>query len=118
MSIHLELKERIESHYHEYLQGDLQLRQDSLQVQFDSGLLVEVRYLNINEYSLQWLWGDAELRIDTAPLHTALSTFPNHFHNADEAILPDTITAPGKEPWENVRQLIDRLLQDPLLENM
>ena len=95
----------------------MQLKQDALLILFDTGLAVEVRYLNPNEYSIQWAWGDAELRIDTAPLHKELSTFPNHLHDADANLHPDTVTVFGSAPWNNVRQLIDRLLQDPLLES-
>lgn len=117
MSLHWELKAHIEAHYTEQLDGAMQLKQDALQALFDTGLAIEFRYLNANEYSIQWAWGDAELRIDTAPLHKELSTFPNHLHDADANLRPDMLTVPGKEPWDNVRKLIDRLLQDPLLES-
>lgn len=117
MSLHLMLKGQIEEHYAGQLEKEPQLRQDALQLQLDTGLIMEVRYLNNEEYSLQWLWGDAELRIDTAPLHKGLRTFPNHLHDAEANLRPDTVTVPGRDPWENVRQLIDRLLQDPLLES-
>lgn len=117
MSLHLELKARIEAHYADQLDGEMQLKQDALLALFDTGLAVELRYLNPNEYSIQWAWGDAELRIDTAPLHKELSTFPNHLHDADANLHPDTLTVPGRDPWDNVRQLIDKLLQDPLLES-
>jgi len=115
MSLHLELKDRIESQYADQLEEEPQLRQDALQLRFDTGLAMELRYLNSHEYSLQWAWGDAELRIDTAPLHKGLTTFPNHFHDADANLRPDLVTIPGREPWENIKDLIDRVLQDPLL---
>ncbi|HDH09162.1 MAG TPA: hypothetical protein ENG96_06785 [Gammaproteobacteria bacterium] len=117
MSLHLELKAHIEAHYADQLDGETQLKQDALLAQFGTGLAVELRYLNPVEYSIQWAWGDAELRIDTAPLHKDLSTFPNHFHDADANLHPDALTIPGREPWDNIRQLIDKLLQNPLLES-
>lgn len=117
MTIHHLLKERIETHYADQLAREPQLLQDALQLQFDSGLVMELRYFNDLEYSLQWLWGDAELRIDTAPLHKHLASYPHHRHDADGNLHPDTLTVPGREPWENVRQVIDRLLHDPLLES-
>lgn len=116
MSIHHLLKEQIVALYSEQLDIEPQLKQDALQIKFDSGLALEIRYLNRNEYSLQWLWGDAKLCIDTAPLHSELTTFPNHLHDADDNVRPDTVTRPGREPWDNVRLLIDRLSLDPLLE--
>jgi hypothetical protein len=117
MNLHLELQAQIEKHYAGQLDGATQLKQDALIALFDSGLAVELRYFNAHEYSIQWAWGDAELRIDTAPLHKELPTFPNHLHNADDQLRPDPLTVPGKEPWDNVRQLVDRLLQDPMLES-
>lgn len=117
MSLHLELQAQIEEHYADQLEGETQLKQDALIALFDNGLAVELRYLNPHEYSIQWAWGDAELRIDTAPLHQELSTFPNHLHDADAKLQADTLTVPGREPWDNVRHLIDRLLQDPILES-
>lgn len=117
MSLHLELQAKIEEHYADQLNGETQLKQDALIAIFDTGLAVELRYLNPHEYSIQWSWGDAELRIDTAPLHKELSTFPNHLHDADAKLRADTLTAPGREPWDNIRQLFDRLLQDPILES-
>lgn len=118
MSLHHMLKERIGSHYARQLEREPQLRQDALQLHFDSGLVMELRYINSLEYSLQWLWGDAELCIDTAPMHKDLTTFPNHLHDAEAKLRPDTMTVPGRDPWENVRHLIDRLLEDPLLESV
>lgn len=118
MSLHLQLKAHIEEYYADQLEGELQLKQDALLALFDTGLAIELRYLNSNEYSIQWAWGDAELRIDTAPLHKDLSTFPNHLHDADANLRPDTLTVVGKEPWDNVRKVIDQLLKDPLLESI
>lgn len=117
MSLHLELQEHINTHYADQLDGETQLKQDALLALFDTGLEIELRYLNPNEYSIQWAWGEAKLRIDTAPLHKELPSFPNHIHDADDKLRPDTLTVPGSEPWENVRKLIDKLLQDPLLES-
>lgn len=117
MSLHLELQAHIQSHYADRLDGDTQIKQDALIALFDTGLALELRYLNPNEYSIQWAWGDAELRIDTAPLHKELPSFPNHLHDADAKLQADTLTVPGRAPWDNVRQLLDRLLQDPLLES-
>lgn len=117
MSLHMDLQAHIEAHYADRLDGATQLKQDALLALFDTGLAVELRYLNPNDYSIQWAWGDAELRIDTAPLHRELSTFPNHLHDADARLRPDLLTVPGREPWDNVRSVIDRLLEAPIFES-
>jgi len=115
MTLHLELKEQIESAYAAQLPGGAQLKQDALLLEFDSGLVMELRFASADEYALAWLWGDAELRIDTAPLHPQLATQPNHLHDEEGRLRDDPLTTPGAAPWENVRKLIDAVLIDPLL---
>lgn len=115
MNLHLDLKDKIETHYAGQLAGDAVLKQDALFVTFDDGLQVELRYLNPEEYSIGWVWGSALMRVDTAPLHAGLGTFPNHFHDLDGNVREDRITKPGRAPWDNVRNLLDALLKDPCL---
>jgi hypothetical protein len=115
MVLHLELKQKIEASYGNRVPEGVTLSQDALLVSLDNGVTVEMRYLNPAEYSIGWVWGDVELRIDTAPLHRGLGTFPNHFHDADGRICADLVTRPGRPPWENVSRLLEALLENPLL---
>lgn len=115
MSLHLELKEQIEARYGAQLPAGVELKQDALLLQFENGLVIELRFASAQEYVLGWLWGDAELRIDTAPLHPELKTQPNHLHDEEGRVRNDPITQPEAAPWDNVRHLIDALLEDPLL---
>ena len=115
MPLHPVLKNNIAVQYAKDLQSEPVLSQDALTVSFCNGLVVELRYLNPDEYSIQWLWGEALLRIDTAPVHPHLATFPHHFHSADNDVKIDTLTCPGRDPWQNVRSLLDALLSNPLL---
>lgn len=117
MSLHLELKDRIEEVYGEQLPGGVELKQDALQLQFDSGLVLELRFASAEEYSIHWLWGDAELRIDTAPCHPGLKTQPNHLHDEEGRVRDDLLTTPGAAPWDNVCRVIDAVLADPLLHS-
>ncbi len=117
MSLHLELKEQIEAVYGEQLPEGVELKQDALLLQFDSGLAVELRFASADEYAISWLWGDAELRIDTAPLHPGLKTQPNHLHDDEGRVLEDPLTQPGAVPWGNVRKVIDAILVDPMLQS-
>lgn len=117
MNLHLDLKEKIESQYAAQLEGEAVLKQDALLVSFGDGLMLEIRYLNPDEYVVGWAWGEAVLRVDTAPLHVGLETFPNHLHDAQGIVRTDPFTVPGREPWDNVRMLIDAVLKDPLVQN-
>lgn len=115
MSLHLELKELIEAAYGTQLPGGVQIKQDALLLEFESGLVMELRFASADEYALVWLWGDAELRIDTAPLHPQLKTQPHHLHDEEGRVRDDPLTTPGAPPWDNVRTVIDAVLHDPLL---
>lgn len=115
MNLHFALRERIAAEFGGRLDGEIVLKQDALMASFDTGVVLELRYLNPNEYAIQWLWGEAELRIDTAPLHRELATFPNHLHDAEGQVRADRLTVPGKDPWENVQCVLRVVLEDPLL---
>jgi len=47
------------------------------------GRTVSDERAGVEEYSIQWRLGEVERRIDTAPLHAELSTFPNYLHGPD-----------------------------------
>lgn len=114
--LHQALRERLEAHYGDRLAAPVRLAQDALLLSFDTGLLMEVRYYSAEEYMLSWSWGDAELRIDTAPSHPECSTFPHHLHGDDGTVRADPVTLPGTDWWSNVSRLLDVLLVNPLLE--
>ncbi|HET9701068.1 MAG TPA: hypothetical protein VFP70_09120 [Burkholderiales bacterium] len=118
VQIHLALAERIAARYPERLAAGPRLSQDALVVQFADGLALELRFASAQEYSIRWVWGEAELGIDTAPLHPGLSTFPNHLHDHEGACRADPLTVPGRDPWENLERLLQALLADPLLEGV
>lgn len=112
---HIDLMQQLETRYAERLDGAPQLMQDALSLCFDNGLVLEIRIVSAEEYAFSWLWGEAELRIDTAPLHAELATFPNHFHDVEGRLRADPLTVPGKAPFANLEALIDALFDDPLL---
>lgn len=62
----------------------------------------------------QWRFDEDELRIDTAPLHPELSTFPHHLHDSQGNLHSDLLTVPGRSPWDNIRAVLDVVLKEPL----
>lgn len=117
MTLHLQLKEKIEAHFAGELgEEGVVVKQDALLVFLANGVVAELRYFDPGEYSLQWLWGDAEFRIDTAPVHRGLDTFPNHFHGTDGLAVADFVTVHGDEPWMNVRRFLDAVIENPMLD--
>jgi len=115
MTLHLELKEQIDRHYQARLTEASVLKQNALIVSFGNGMVVDVRYLNPDEYYIAWRWGDGQWQIDTAPLHRELKTFPNHLHGVDGQVAEDPLTELGAAPWDNVRRLLDTLLENPAI---
>jgi hypothetical protein len=94
------------------------LAQDALLLSFDTGLMMEVRYFSTEEYSINWRWGEAELRIDTAPpMHAQNASYSHHLHSVETLVLADNITQPGRDSWLNFSGLLNTLLQDPLLDS-
>lgn len=116
MTLHLELKELIEQRYADQLAAAVELRQDALMLVFNNGVHMEVRFATPTEYAIAWVWGQAELRIDTAPLHRELATFPHHLHDDGGKLHADPYTQPGMPAWENLQHVIDAVLLDPLCE--
>lgn len=115
-SVHVMLQEQVEKHYGDRLSEPVRMAQDALIMSFDSGLLMEVRYFSIDEYMINWSWGEAELHIDTAPVHPECDTFPHHLHGDDGTIQADSVTLPGTDCWANFSRLLEILLVNPLLD--
>jgi hypothetical protein len=115
ISVHLLLQDKLEAHYAHRLAEPIRMAQDALLLSFDNGLMMEVRYFSSEEYALNWCWGEAELRIDTAPTHPDCTTFPQHLHGEDGVVSADPVTRPGTECWVNFSRLLDLLLVNPLL---
>lgn len=111
-----EIAERLIEHYGQHLNDAPALAHDALTARFDNGIILELRFASAEEYSLRWHHDDQTLAIDTAPLHPGLATFPNHLHSADGNAHPDPLTRPGAAPWDNVRAVLGRILDDPRLE--
>ncbi len=114
--LHPALKGAIDGEFAAAMTEPAELCRDALLVRLRNGVIMELRIASAEQYAIGWRWGEAELRIDTAPLHRQLATFPNHMHDGEGNPQPDPLTRPGREPWDNVRGVIAALLDDPLLE--
>lgn len=117
MSLHLELGSAIEAAFGGELDAPVELKQDAMIIRLRNGVTLNVRYAAPDAYSMRWTYGDGdvEIGIDTAPLHRALATFPNHLHAADGSVTADPVTRPGAPPEDNLQKLVRALLDNPLL---
>lgn len=116
ISIHLMLKEQVEEAYAARLAEPVRLAQDALLMSFDTGLMMEVRWFGSDEFSVHWSWGEAELRIDTAPVRAGTAGFSRHLHRDDGTVAEDPVGVQDADPWIAFSRLLDALLVDPLLE--
>lgn len=116
ISVHLMLQERLEEVYGSRMSEPVRVAQDALLLSFDTGLMMEVRCFSGDEFSVQWNWGEAELRLDTAPVHSGLPGYPWHVHRDDGEIVPVPDGVRDADPWETLSRLLDILFVDPLLE--
>lgn len=91
------------------------MTQDALWISLENGVEIEVRYPRPAEYTIGWRWGEAELRIDTAPCHPDIAGFPRHLHREDGTVVADPLTRIDAAPWENLQRVIAALNADPLL---
>jgi hypothetical protein len=113
ISVHLMLKEGLERDYADRISEPPRLAQDALTLAFDTGLLMELRYVSADAYSIEWSNGEHDLRIDTAPVGTEA----RHLHGPSGSHLPDGLMRAGADCWKNFSELLDVLLRDPLLED-
>jgi hypothetical protein len=116
--LHTVLKDALDREFAATMLEPAELCRDALLVRLCNDVMIELRMPDATEYSIGWRWGDAELRIDTAPLHCELATFPNHLHDSEGRLRADPLTDPSREPWVNVRVVVAALLEDPLLARL
>lgn len=110
MNPHAAIVDRVVEVFGERLNAAPQLAHDAVTMSFDDGLTVQARFAGDDEYSIEWRRGTRQFRIDTAPLHRGLESFPNHFHDADGGVHADTLTRPGAPPWDNLRVVLEVVL--------
>lgn len=114
-TLHIDLKHDIERHYAAQLSAPIQLAQDALVLRLANGTALEIRYVDRAAYAFNWQWGEARLRIDTAPPHGGLTGGANHLHDAAGVVRADPLTRAGDDAWANTQRVLDALGDDPLL---
>lgn len=115
MILHPDLATRLDERFGTRFEAPVELKLDALLLRLDNGVILEARIAAPDAYAIAWVWGDAELRIDTAPVHPELATFPHHVHGADGRLRADPLTVCGADPFDNLVRVVDALLEDPLL---
>lgn len=117
MTLHTALVDQIIGQFGEHLDSTSEVSQDAFTLRMQNGLVLQARFASAEEYSIHWHFNNTECRIDTAPLHPGLSSFPNHLHGSDGVVRPDYFTRPGQPPQENLAAVLNAILADPLLHS-
>ncbi len=110
MSLHLTMADDLDAALAEQLTAPVERRQDALILRLTHGITLTVHYVAADAYSLRWSNGHSQARIDTAPLHPQLATFPNHLHDADGMLRADPLTRTDAAPLDNIRAVVTALL--------
>ncbi len=80
---------------------------DKVRLVFIDGSYMDIRYPVDTKYSFHWQFKNEIIRIDTAPHHRHLSTYPRHMHMRKEAdVVEDTITDINGTVEENVKHVL------------
>jgi len=80
---------------------------DRIRLLFIDESFMDIRYPINHDYSFHWQRKGELYRINTAPDHPEIETFPRHIHaRTEENTIPDTITSLHNTPEENLRQVL------------
>ncbi|CAD6495159.1 MAG: hypothetical protein EMLJLAPB_01251 [Candidatus Argoarchaeum ethanivorans] len=89
---------------------------DKVRLIFIDGSYMDIRYPCDTKYSFHWQRKNEIFRIDTAPHHRKLSTYPRHVHaGKEDCVVEDTVTRINNTIEENVRcvlEFVDKKLKN------
>ncbi len=93
-----------EEHFSDILSEVPIIYSDKVRLVFVDGSYMDIRYPVDSKYSFHWQRENGIIRIDTAPHHRHLSTYPGHMHiGKEENVVEDSITKIDNTIEENVK---------------
>ena len=86
---------------------DVEIHDDRIRLTLLDASILDVRYPKEDKYSFHWQKISKIYRIDTAPHHMDIKTFPRHIHSgSEENIIADNITDFDNLPEDNFRNVM------------
>lgn len=80
---------------------------DRIRLFFRDNSFMDIRYPVDRDYSFHWQRRGATYRINTAPDHLEIETYPRHMHDgSEEKVVPDTLTSLDNTPEQNLRSVL------------
>lgn len=81
---------------------------DCVRIFLEDESVVDIRYPCRTKYSFHWQRKDKMYRVDTAPHHRDLASYPRHIHYGKEGnVIEDTITDGEATPAENIEAVME-----------
>lgn len=110
----MELRERLQklatvaaTEFKDILKEDPLILRDRIRLLFIDESFMDIRYPVTHDYSFHWRRAREVYRINTAPDHPEIETFPRHIHaGREENVEPDTITSLDDSPEQNLRRVL------------
>ncbi len=92
-----------EGHFSDILSEAPIIYSDKVRLVFIDGSYMDIRYPIDSKYSFHWGRENEIIRIDTAPHHRQLSSYPRHTHlGKEENVVEDSVTGIDNTIEENV----------------
>lgn len=92
-----------EEHFSDILNEAPMIYSDKVRLVFIDGSYMDIRYPIDSKYSFHWDRENEIIRIDTAPHHRQLSSYPRHMHlEKEETVVEDSVTGIDNTIEENV----------------
>ena len=87
---------------------DAELHVDRIRLILIDGSLIDVRYPMADKFSFHWQQDNRIYRIDTAPHHKGIRTYPRHIHFCSEDnVIDDYVLGENVSPEENFRKFME-----------
>lgn len=92
-----------EEHFSDILSEAQIIYSDKVRLVFIDGSYMDIRYPVDSKYSFHWERESEIIRIDTAPHHRQLSSYPRHMHlGKEDNVVEDSVTGIDNTIEENV----------------
>ncbi|MFX1326143.1 MAG: DUF6516 family protein [Promethearchaeota archaeon] len=96
----------VEEEFSDIIKSKPLVIETKLRIFLIDGSFIDVRYPIDTDYSFHWERKGDITRVNTAPDHPEVKTFPRHIHQG-ESVKEDTITDLSLSPEENLRRFFN-----------
>jgi hypothetical protein len=100
------LSDLIKREFSDLIRSDPIIMETRIRIHLKDDSFIDIRYPINTDYSFHWQREKETIRINTAPDHPEIETFPRHLHKGKE-VKADNITEIGLLPEENLRRFMN-----------